>query len=333
MSTLPATMRFVGQRETGGPEVLQIEEGALPSAGPGEVLIRVMAAGVNRPDCFQRAGFYPPPPGASPIIGLEVAGTIAAVGKEVTDWQVGHSCCALVTGGGYAEYCVAPQETLLPIPEGMGFTEAATLPETFFTVWSNVFQRGQLSNQETFLVQGGSSGIGSTAIQLVSALGHRVFATAGSPEKCAFCETLGAERAVNYRQEDFVAVIKSLTDQRGVDVILDMVVGDYLPRELKLLKDGGRLVIIAFLGGSKVQVDFAEVMRRRLTITGSTLRARELEFKKRVRDELLNHAWPLLSQGRINTHIYQQFTLDNAAKAHAVMESGRHMGKLVLTVA
>ncbi|MBU6468491.1 MAG: NAD(P)H-quinone oxidoreductase [Betaproteobacteria bacterium] len=325
-------MRYVGQQASGGPEVLAVMEGEIPSVEVGEVLIRVVAAGINRPDCFQRAGFYPPPAGASPIMGLEVAGYIAKVGEGVSDWQVGDPCSALVTGGGYAEYCTAPQETLLPIPEGMSLVEAATLPETFYTVWSNVFQRGQLKNKETFLVQGGSSGIGSTAIQLVSAFGHRVFATAGSLEKCAFCEKIGAERAINYRQEDFVSVIKELTANQGVDVILDMVAGDYLPRELKALKDEGRIVIIAFLGGSKVQVDFAEVMRRRLTITGSTLRARELTFKKKIRDELLKHVWPLLSAGKIKTHIYQQFTLEQAGLAHRVMEESRHMGKLVLTM-
>ncbi|KXW56519.1 phthiocerol synthesis polyketide synthase type I PpsC [Ferrovum sp. PN-J185] len=332
MASLPSTMRYVGLDQPGTPDVLKILQGDIPKPSQGEVLIEVAAAGINRPDCFQRAGFYPPPSGASPIMGLEIAGTIVSVGEGVSGWQVGQECCALVTGGGYAEYCVAPQETLLPIPNGMSLVEAATLPETFFTVWSNVFQRGRLSPGETFLVQGGSSGIGATAIQLVNALGHRVFATAGSPEKCAFCESLGAERAINYRQEDFVEVVKVLTDKKGVDVILDMVAGDYLPREIKALKDDGRIVIIAFLGGSKVLVDFAEVMRRRLTITGSTLRARELSFKKKVRDELVEKVWPMLSQGKIKTFIHQQFTLSEVALAHATMESSVHMGKLVLTV-
>jgi NADPH2:quinone reductase len=330
--SLPATMQVVEITEHGKPEVLQVRSRAVPQAGPGEVVIRVDAAGVNRPDVLQRMGHYPVPPGASDLPGLEVAGSIVALGDGVRQWQAGDVVCALVPGGGYAEYCAAPASSCLPIPRGLSVLEAASLPETFFTVWSNVFMRAGLRENETFLVQGGSSGIGVTAIQMARATGHRVFATAGTPEKCAACVALGAERAINYKTEDFVEVIKSATDGRGVNVILDMVAGDYLQREITALADDGRIVIIAFLGGPKSTIDTGQVMRRRLSITGSTLRPRNAEFKASIAEALREKIWPLIESGAIKPVIHAMFPLAEAAQAHALMESGQHIGKIVLRV-
>ena len=325
--------RVVEITAPGGPEVLQVRSRDVPAPKPGEVLIAVAAAGVNRPDVLQRMGRYPVPPGASDLPGLEVAGTIAELGAGVTQWKKGDRVCALTPGGGYAEHCIAPASNCLPVPKGLDFVQAASLPETYFTVWSNVFDRGALKPGETFLVQGGSSGIGVAAIQMVHALGHRVFATAGTPEKCAACEKLGAERAINYKTEDFVEVVKALTNGKGVDVILDMVGGDYVPREMKALADDGRIVLIAFLGGSKATLDLNEVLRRRLVLTGSTLRPRSVEFKAAIARALREKVWPLLEAGTIKPVIHATFPLAEAAKAHAMLEAGEHIGKIVLTVA
>lgn len=329
--SLPATMRCMEVPTPGGPEAFQLGQRPLPAPAAHEVLIEVEAAGVNRPDCFQRAGFYPPPPGASDLPGLEVAGTVVALGDQAQGVKMGDKVCALIPGGGYADYCTAPAALCLPWPRGFNAIQAAALPETFFTVWSNVFDRAAMQPGESLLVQGGSSGIGTTAIQLAHALGHKVYATAGSDEKCAACASLGADRAINYKTEDFTAVIKELTNKRGVDVILDMVGGDYIPREIKALADDGRIVLIAFLGGSKAQVDLAEVMRRRLVITGSTLRPRSVEFKQAIAQQLLEKVWPLLDAGKITPSIYATFPLTEVAKAHALMESSAHVGKIVLT--
>ncbi|MDR6586399.1 NAD(P)H-quinone oxidoreductase [Herbaspirillum frisingense] len=323
-------MRAIEIKEFGGPEVLQPCERPVPELKPGEVLIKVHAAGVNRPDVFQRTGNYPVPPGASDLPGLEVAGEIVAGELGDSGFRLGDLVCALVQGGGYAEYCAAPLAQCLPVPKGLSALEAAALPENYFTVWSNVFDRGQLSGEETLLVQGGSSGIGVTAIQIARALGHRVFATAGSADKCRACEELGAERAINYKTEDFEAVVKELTGGRGVDVILDMVGGDYLPREIKALADDGRLVFIAQLGGTKGQLDMGQVMRRRLTITGSTLRPRPVAFKAAIAANLRQHVWPLIEAGKIKPVIHQRFPLEQAAQAHAMMESSAHIGKIML---
>jgi len=323
-------MKAIEITRPGGPEVLQPCERPLPELKPGEILIRVHAAGVNRPDVFQRLGQYPVPPGASDLPGLEVAGEIVDGDLGDSGFQKGDLVCALVQGGGYAEYCAAPLEQCLPVPQGLSLLEAASLPETFFTVWSNVFQRAGLKEGETLLVQGGSSGIGVTAIQVARALGHRVFATAGTPEKCHACEELGAERAINYKEEDFVAVVKELTGGRGVDVVLDMVGGDYVTREVSCLADDGRIVIIALLGGAKANVDLGQVLRRRLTITGSTLRPRPVAFKAQIARELRERVWPLLAAGTIRPVIYKTFPLAAAAEAHALMESSTHVGKIVL---
>ena len=314
----------------GGPDVLVPAERPTPSPAAGEVLIQVAAAGVNRPDTMQRAGHYPPPPGASDIPGLEVAGTIVQVGAEVRDWQTGDRVCALVSGGGYAEYCVAPAPQCLPVPEGSDFTHAAAIPETFFTVWTNVFERGRLQPGESILIHGGSSGIGTTAIQLARAFSSRVFATAGSAEKCAACERLGAERAINYRDTDFVAAIRDATGGRGVDVVLDMVGGDYLPRNLDVLAMDGRLVQIAVLGGVKATLNLITMMQRRLTLTGSTLRARPVAEKGAIAAALRARVWPLLEAGTVRPVVHATFPLRSAADAHRVMESGTHIGKLVL---
>jgi putative PIG3 family NAD(P)H quinone oxidoreductase len=316
----------------GGPEVLVPTERPMPSPGPGEVLIKVAAAGVNRPDAMQRAGHYPPPPGASDIPGLEVAGTIAGVGSEVGEWRTGERVCALVAGGGYAEYCVAPAPQCLPIPAGVDFEHAAAIPETFFTVWTNVFERGRLKPGESVLIHGGSSGIGTTAIQLARARSARVFATAGSAAKCAACESLGAERAINYREADFVAAIKEATGGRGVDVVLDMVGGDYLSRNIEVLAADGRLVQIAVLGGVKGTVNLIAIMQRRLTLTGSTLRARPVAEKAAIAAQLRAHVWPLLESGAVTPVIHATFPLRDAAGAHRVLDSGEHIGKLVLVV-
>jgi putative PIG3 family NAD(P)H quinone oxidoreductase len=302
----------------------------VPHPAAGEVLIRAAAAGVNRPDILQRTGNYPPPPGASPILGLEVSGTIAALGPGVTEWREGDPVCALVAGGGYAEYCVAPAPQCLPVPRGLSLISAAGLPETFFTVWSNVFDRGRLAAGDSFLVHGGSSGIGTTAIQLAHAFGARVFATAGSPEKCAVCVELGAERAIDYRQEDFTAIIKEMTQGRGVDVILDMVGGPYVEKNLRALAIEGRLVQIAFLQGSKVTLDLAHVMMRRQTITGSTLRPRPVADKAAIANRLREEVWPLIEAGKVRPVIDRTFPLAEAAAAHRLMESSRHIGKILL---
>ena len=323
-------MRAIEIKQFGGPEVLQACERPVPELKAGEVLIKVHAAGVNRPDVFQRTGNYPVPPGASDLPGLEVAGEIVAGDLGDSGFKLGDLVCALVQGGGYAEFCAAPLAQCLPVPKGLSVLEAAALPENYFTVWSNVFDRGQLSGEETLLVQGGSSGIGVTAIQIARALGHRVFATAGSADKCRACEELGAERAINYKTEDFEAVVKELTGGKGVDVILDMVGGDYLPREIKSLADDGRLVFIAQLGGSKGELDMGQVMRRRLTITGSTLRPRPIAFKAAIAANLRQHVWPLIEAGKIKPVIHHRFPLEQAAQAHAMMESSAQIGKIML---
>ncbi len=333
MSSLPSTMHAVEIAQPGGPEVLRPTRRPLPDVGPGEVLIRVAAAGVNRPDVLQRLGLYPLPPGVSDLPGLEVSGTIAAIGDGVTGWALGDAVCALTPGGGYAEYCRTPAGQCLPVPAGVSMLEAASLPETFFTVWINVFDRARLSPGETLLVQGGSSGIGVTAIQMAKAFGHRVFVTAGSDEKCRACEALGAERGINYRTEDFVAIVKSLTEKRGVDVILDMVGGDYVQRELKCLATDGRLSLIAFLGGSKAELDMSDILYRRLTITGSTLRPRSVEYKTEVAQALRSKVWPLVEAGAIKPVIHATFPLADARRAHELMESSTHVGKIILDVA
>ena len=331
--TLPAMMRAIEITAPGKPEVLKPGTRPVPQPQPGEVLVRVAAAGVNRPDVLQRMGLYPVPPGASDIPGLEIAGTVAAVGAGVTAWKPGDALCALVQGGGYAEYCTAPAVQCLPIPKGLSPVEAASLPETFFTVWSNVFDRARLAPAESLLVQGGSSGIGVTAIQMAKAFGHKVLATAGNPQKCAACEELGADRAINYKTEDFVAVAREATGGRGVDVILDMVGGEYVDRELKCLADDGRIVIIAMLGGAKSTVSLNEILRRRLVLTGSTLRPRPVEFKGAIARSLRERVWPHIESGRIRPVVFRIFPLDEAAQAHALMESGQHIGKIVLSVA
>ncbi len=327
---LPKTMQAVEIAKPGGPDVLRPAERAVPVPGQGQILIRLRWAGVNRPDALQRAGNYAPPPDASDLPGLEGAGDVAAIGPGVTRWREGDAVCALLPGGGYAEYAVTNAAHAMPVPAGMALRKAACLPETFFTVWSNVFMRGGLKAGERFLVHGGSSGIGTTAIQLARTMGARVFTTAGSADKCAACVGLGAERAVNYRDEDFVAILR---DAGGADVILDMVGGDYLPRNVRALADDGRLVQIAFLQGPKVELNFAQVMVRRLTITGSTLRPQSDLAKARIAAALEENVWPLLSAGRIAPVMDSEFPLDQAAKAHARMESSDHIGKIVLKVA
>ena len=326
-------MRAVEITQPGKPEVLKLGSRPVPQPRTGEMLIKIEAAGVNRPDVLQRMGNYPVPPGASDIPGLELAGKVAALGPGVTDWKIGDALCALVQGGGYAEYVAAPTLQCLPVPKGLSTIEAASLPETFFTVWSNVFDRAAIRPGESFLVQGGSSGIGVTAIQMVKAFGHAVFATAGSAEKCAACVKLGADRAINYKTEDFGAIAKEATGGRGVDVILDMVGGDYVERELKCLADDGRLVIIAFLGGTKASVNLSEVLRRRLVLTGSALRPRSVEFKGAIAQNLRAKVWPLIETKKIRPVIHKTFALGDAAKAHELMESSAHIGKIVLTVA
>lgn len=325
-------MKAVEISQSGPPNVLRLCDRPIPQLKSGEVLIKVHGAGVNRPDVIQRLGHYPVPPGVSDLPGLEIAGKIVDGDLDGSSFKRGDLVCALVQGGGYAEYCAAPVRQCLPIPAGMTAIEAASLPETFFTVWSNVFDRARLSGNETLLVQGGTSGIGVAAIQMATALGHQVFATAGSEEKCRACETLGAVRAINYRTEDFVEVVKSQTVGKGVDVILDMVGGVYVAREIDCLADDGRLSIIALLGGSKASVDLGQVLRRRLTITGSTLRPRSVDFKEAIANKLQMHVWPLLEAGKIKPVIYKVFPLEQAAHAHVLMESSLHIGKIVLKV-
>jgi len=327
--TLPDTMRAVEIAEPGGPEVLRPVTVPVPIPGAGQILIAVDHAGVNRPDALQRAGAYAPPPDASPLPGLEAAGTVAAVGPGVSQWSVGDTVTALLPGGGYAEYALTHADHALPVPDGMAMDCAAALCETVFTVWSNVFLRGGLQAGERLLVHGGSSGIGTTAIQLGRAFGARVFATAGTAEKCAACEELGAERAINYREADFVEEMRALG---GADLILDMVGGPYIARNLKALADDGRLVQIAFLQGPKAEVNFAQLMTRRLTMTGSTLRPQSVQAKARIAEDLAAHVWPLLVAGRIGPVMDSAYPLDEAAAAHARMESSAHIGKIVLKV-
>ncbi|MCW1931869.1 NAD(P)H-quinone oxidoreductase [Pararhodobacter zhoushanensis] len=323
------TMRVIEISKPGGPEVLVTAERAVPVPGEGEIVIRVAYAGVNRPDTLQRAGNYAPPPGASDLPGLECSGVVAEIGPGVSRWHIGDKVCALLPGGGYAEYVTTPAAHALPVPEGMDLRAAACLPETYFTVWTNVFDRGRLQAGERFLVHGGSSGIGTTAIQLASARGARVFATAGNAEKCAACEALGAEVAINYREADFVDVLKA---EGGANLILDMVGGSYLPRNVNALAGDGRLVQIAFLTGPKVELNFAQLMMRRLTITGSTLRPQSVAAKARIAESLEREVWPLLATGRIAPIIDSEFAMEDAALAHARMETSEHIGKIVMKV-
>ena len=325
-------MRAIEIIKPGAPDVLKPCDRPMPELKAGEVLIKVHAAGVNRPDVLQRTGNYPVPPGASDLPGLEVAGEIVDGDLAGSGFSKGDKVCALVQGGGYAEYCAAPIAQCLPVPKGLSMIEAASLPETFFTVYSNIFDRAKLADGETLLVQGGSSGIGVTAIQMATALGHRVFATAGTDDKCRACESLGAERGINYKTEDFAEVVKSLTDGKGVNVVIDMVAGDYVNREISCLADDGRIVVIALLGGSKGEVNFGEIMRRRLTITGSTLRPRPVAFKQDVAQKLKQRIWPLMESGKIKPVIFKTFPLEQAAEAHALMETSTHVGKIMLQV-
>ena len=327
-------MKAIAITTPGAPDVLRAIERAAPVPAAGELLIRVAASGINRPDVLQRKGLYPVPPGASDLPGLEVAGEVVAgdaAAMSAAGIAIGDRVCALVAGGGYAELCVAPVGQCLPVPKGFSDVEAASLPETFFTVWSNVFERAHLQPGETLLVQGGTSGIGVTAIQLAKAFGARVIATAGSDDKCAACVALGADHAINYRTHDFVAEVKRVTDGRGADVILDMVAGDYIARELQCLADDGRIALIAVQGGTAAQIDAGAVLRRRLTISGSTLRPRSVAFKTAIAKALRQQVWPWLEAGRVKPVIHQVFPAAQAAEAHTLMESNQHIGKLVLT--
>lgn len=325
-------MMAIAIREPGGPDVLVPVERPRPEPGRGELLIKVAAAGVNRPDVMQRQGRYAPPPGVSDIPGLEVAGTVEAVGPEVSGWSVGDRVCALLAGGGYAEYCVAPVPQCLPIPQGLDFTHAAGLPEVMLTVWTNVFERGRLVAGESILIHGGSSGIGTAAVQIAHARGARVFATAGTDEKCRACEALGAEHAINYRTSDFVAEVKALTQDRGVDVVLDMVGGEYLQRNIDVLAVDGRLVQIAQLGGYRSTINTIPILQKRLTITGSVLRSRSVEEKGRIAAAVRERVWPLIESGAVRVPVHQTFPLTKAAEAHRVLESSTHIGKLILQV-
>ncbi len=328
--SLPQTMAFVRLDGFGGPEVLKPDTMPVPQPGDGELLVKVAAAGVNRPDVQQRLGSYNPPPGASTVPGLEIAGTVVAAGPGCRRFKAGDEVCALVSGGGYAEYCLAPEPQVLPVPKGLSLVEAAGVPETFFTVWTNVFDRGRLQPGETLLVHGGSSGIGTTAIQLAHAFGSRVLCTVGSDEKAKACEALGAERAINYRSEDFVAIAKELTGGKGVDVILDMVGGSYVARNIRALAVEGRLVQIAWLGGSKIDADFMMLMIKRLTWTGSTLRPRSVAQKGEIARALEAKVWPLIEAGKVKPVMFKTFPLAEAAEAHRLMESSTHIGKIVL---
>lgn len=325
-------MHAIEIRRPGGPDVLTLTERDMPVAGATELLVKVMAAGVNRPDCLQRQGVYPPPPGASDIPGLEIAGEVAAIGSAVTLFKPGDRVCALVAGGGYAEYCTVDETNALPAPNSLTMTEAAAIPETFFTVWHNVFQRGGLKRGETFLVHGGTSGIGTTAIQLAKAFGARVLATAGSEAKCAAMLDLGADLAINYRDTDFVDAVRQATDGKGVDLILDMVGGDYINRNYQAAAIEGRIVQIAFLNGRRAEVDFSLLMMKRLTHTGSTLRARDISFKAAIAAELHQHVWPLLNERKVLPVMDSIFPLDQASAAHQRMEDGEHIGKIALDV-
>jgi putative PIG3 family NAD(P)H quinone oxidoreductase len=330
--TLPARMREIEFDGKGGPEVIRVRDVEVPGVTAGKVLVEVVAAGINRPDCAQRAGAYPPPPGESNVPGLEIAGRIVALGDDVSNLQVGDEICALIGSGGYAEYALADASLCLPRPKSLSMEEAGGVPENYFTVYDNVFTRGRLKSGETFLVHGGSSGIGSTAIQLAKAFGATVIATAGSPDKCAFCRTLGADHAIDYRAQDFVEEVKKITGKKGVDVILDMVGGAYIPKNISVLATEGRLVQIAFLGGSKVeQLDYTPVMVRRLTLTGSTLRPRSVALKAAIADELRQRVWPLFEKGAVKPIVHATFPLEEARRAHELMESSSHLGKIVLT--
>ena len=331
--SLPTEMRYIAH-EAGGAELMHIATGPVPVAKPGEVLIRVEAAGVNRPDVAQRQGAYPPPPGASPNLGLEIAGEVAALGDGVQGWSIGDRVCALANGGGYAEYCTAPATQCLPWPTGYDAIRAAALPENYFTVWANLFGHGRLQPGERALVHGGTSGIGLTAIQLAHEFGSPVYATAGSKEKCDACVKFGADEAINYKEADFAAAIKELTGGKGVDVVLDMVGGSYAAKNLRCLAMDGRLVLIAFLGGSKADgLDLAPIMTRRLTVTGSTMRPRTAAQKAEIADALREKVWPVLDQGRCSPVIHTVFPLDKAGDAHRLMESSTHIGKIMLSVA
>lgn len=330
--TIAEMMKAVEISTPGGPEVLVVTERPVPQPQGGEVLMKVSAAGINRPDVFQRKGAYPPPPGAPDIPGLEVAGEIVGGDASVGGFSIGDKVCALLAGGGYAEYCTVPVQQCLPIPAGLSEVEAAGVPETYFTVWSNVFDRGALSKGETLLVHGGASGIGTTAIQLAKAMGHKVYATAGSDERARKVEELGADLGINYRTQDFVEEVKQATDGRGVDVILDMVAGDYMNRNLKCLADDGRAVIIALLGGAKGTIDAGQVLRRRLTITGSTLRPRPVAFKGAIARNLQQHVWPLFEEGKIRPIVHATFPLQQVSDAHAMMDAGEQVGKIILTM-
>ncbi len=330
MTDLPAEMTAIAIAEPGGPEVLRPVRRPLPEPGHGEVLIEVAAAGVNRPDVMQRQGLYPPPPGASDLPGLEVSGRVVACGPGARRYEAGDAVCALTHGGGYAEYCIAPEGQTLPVPEPLALADAAGLPETCFTVWTNLFERARLRAGERLLVHGGSSGIGTTAIQIATALGARVFATAGSPDKCAACEGLGAERAIDYRREDFVEAVKALTGGEGVDVVLDIVGGSYLPRNLAVLRPEGRLAQIAVQEASKSQIDLFALMRKRLSIVGSTLRPQSVESKARIAAALEERVWPLIDSGLFRPVIGSRVPLEQAAAAHARMEGGQNVGKILL---
>ena len=332
MTALPEMMTAIGFDAPGGPDVLKPQQRPVPQPGPGQVLVHVAVAGVNRPDVLQRMGGYAPPPGASDIPGLELAGRIVALGEGVSRYEVGDQVCALVAGGGYAEYAVVHEDNALPIPSGLSLEEAGAIPETFFTVWTNVFQRGGLKKGESFMVHGGTSGIGTTAIQLAKAFGATVLATAGSDDKCAACRELGADYAINYRTEDFVAAAKAATGGRGVNLILDMVGGDYINRNYDAAAESGRIVQIAFLNGPKAEVNFSRLMLKRLTHTGSTLRPRTIAEKAAIARELEEKVWPLLTEGRCKPVVYARFPLAQAAEAHRLMESNAHIGKIVLTV-
>jgi NADPH2:quinone reductase len=331
--TLPENyMHVIEISRVGDPDVLIPAERPIPLPSINQVLIKVAAAGVNRPDVMQRKGLYPPPPGASDIPGLEIAGTIVALGKNISHLKLGDNVCALVTGGGYAEYCLASGNLCLLIPDGLSFIQAAALPETFFTVWSNVFDRARLLPGETMLIHGGSSGIGTTAIQLAKAFNAHVIVTAGSDAKCEFCRQLGADAAINYKKQDFVEEINKLTGGKGVEVILDMIGGDYFPRNIRCMTDDARLVQIALQNGSKSEINLLPILLKRLTLTGSTLRARDEAFKAEIAKKLLKNVWPLLSTGEVKPVIHSTFALNDAAKAHELMESSQHIGKIILTV-
>jgi NADPH2:quinone reductase len=332
MANLPSRMTAVAIRAPGGPEALVPEERPVPAPGAGEILVKVAAAGVNRPDVMQRKGLYPPPPGAPDIPGLEIAGTVAAVGAGLQRWSEGDAVTALVSGGGYAEYCLAHESHALPVPSGLSMAEAAAIPETFFTVWSNVFDRGGLKSGETILIHGGSSGIGTTAIQLAKAFGATVLTTAGSDEKCDACRKLGAAHAINYKTQDFVAEAKQATGGKGVNLILDMVGGEYIDRNYEAAAVDGRIVQIAFQGSSKATVDFRRLMLKRLHHTGSTLRARPIPEKAAIAKSVEANVWPLITAGKMKPVMYRTFPLAEAAAAHALMESSEHIGKIVLTV-